>query len=88
MLLEIKAAEYIDDYRIFLEFNDGYKAAVDLKEVLQNEQRKIFEPLKNPHYFKRFSLRFNTICWQNDVDFAPEFLYDLAKKQQSTNVSA
>ncbi len=29
-------------------------------------------------YFKRFSIPFNTIEWENGVDFAPEYLYEIS----------
>lgn len=78
MLLEVISARYIDGYKIFLEFNDGCKAIVDLEKTILNEKRKIFLPLRDKEYFKDFSIKFNTICWKNEADFAPEFLHDLA----------
>lgn len=41
------------------------------------EKRKIFEPLKEINYFKNFELKLNTIVWENEADFAPEFLFTL-----------
>jgi hypothetical protein len=46
-----------------------------------NEKRKIFKPLLDKEYFKSFSIRLNTICWKNEADFAPEFLYEPGKGQ-------
>lgn len=84
MLLEVISAKYLEDYRLFLAFNNGYRAVVDLEDVLMNEQRPIFQPLRDPEYFQRFSITFNTIAWENEADFAPEFLYALAKQQQES----
>ena len=81
MLLEILSAKYIKDYQILLKFNDGYEAIVDLEDTLFNEKRKIFRPLRDKMYFKNFSIQFNTICWENEANFAPEFLYELAQRQ-------
>ncbi|HAO22892.1 MAG: hypothetical protein BWK80_26740 [Desulfobacteraceae bacterium IS3] len=79
MLLEVKSAKYDKKYRIALCFNDGYEAMIDLENILMNESRSVFQPLRSQEYFKTFSVKFNTICWDNEADFAPEFLYDLAK---------
>jgi len=87
MLLEVISAKYIRDYQVLLKFNDGYEAIVDLEETLLNEKRRIFKPLLGREYFKNFSIRLNTICWDNEADFAPEFLYELGKSQALKNVS-
>lgn len=71
-LIKIIAAEYLDGYRIHLKFNDGTNKIVDLKDELWGE---VFKPLRDIHYFKKFSLNPFTIEWGNGADFAPEFLY-------------
>lgn len=78
MFLEIINATYLEDYKIELQFNNGEKYVVDLENHLQGQ---VFIPLKDKHLFQKFSIVFNTIEWENGADFAPEFLYDLAKLQ-------
>ena len=46
---------------------------VDLANSLNVE---VFRPLKDLEYFKRFTIKFNTIEWENGADFAPEYLYE------------
>lgn len=87
MLLEVISAKYMQDYRIFLKFNDGYETIIDLEETLLNEKRMIFKPLMDKKYFESFAIRLNTICWENEADFAPEFLYELGRSQASKRAS-
>lgn len=60
---------------IHLCFADGTEGDLDLRNELYGE---VFEPLKNPELFKRFSVRpeFQTLVWPNGADLAPEFLYE------------
>jgi hypothetical protein len=74
MFLEISKAEYLGDYRIRLWFNNGEVRIVDLANSLRGEA---FRPLHDLDYFKQFSIRFNTIEWENGADFAPEYLYEI-----------
>lgn len=74
MFLEISKAEYLGDYRIRLWFNNGEIRIVDLANSLRGEA---FRPLHDLDYFKQFSIRFNTIEWENGADFAPEYLYEI-----------
>ncbi|MGE5341091.1 MAG: DUF2442 domain-containing protein [Candidatus Omnitrophota bacterium] len=85
MLLEVLFAKYIRDYKVFLKFNDGYELIIDLENTLLNEKRKIFKPLLDKEYFRNFSVRLNTICWENEADFAPEFLHDLPNHPELKN---
>ncbi len=74
MLPKLRNAEYRKDYRVWLQFEDGVEGEVDLKDELWGE---IFEPLKDPIRFAKFSLNkeLGTIVWANGADLAPEFLY-------------
>ncbi len=79
MFLEILTAKYISGFKIELEFNNGEIYLVDFENELTG---KIFLPLRNDiNLFKRFSIHFNTIEWENGADFAPEYLYEIAKSQ-------
>ena len=74
MFIEIVKAEYLDNYRIKLWFNDGKVKIVDLADSLKG---LVFEPLKELEFFKNFTIKFNTIEWENGADFAPEYLYEI-----------
>lgn len=76
MFLEVTHAEYLEGYKLLLTFNNGEIKVVDLSSSLDGE---VFAPLKNIEYFKRFSIKFNTVEWENGADFAPEYLYELGK---------
>ena len=78
-LVWVTEAKYISDYKIRLLFNNGVKGIVDLKDSISGS---VFKPLKNINYFKTFTQNSWTIEWDCEVDFAPEYLYDLAVEQQ------
>jgi hypothetical protein len=77
MILNVTNAQYLGDYKILASFDNGETKIVDLEKTLFNETRKIFEPLKDKKYFQNFSIKFNTTTWENEVDFAPEYLYEI-----------
>ena len=76
MSLEVVKAEYLMDYKIKLWFNDNVVKVVDLSNSLNGEA---FTHLRNIDDFKRFTINFNTIEWENGADFAPEFLYEIGE---------
>jgi hypothetical protein len=81
MILNVTSAEYKGGYQVFLTFNNGDSILIDLKGSIFNDDRKIFIPLKDMEYFKTFKIKLNTITWENEADFAPEFLIELGKQQ-------
>ena len=81
MILHVKTARHIGGYRVYLSFNDGTCAEVDLSESLDGP---IFEPLRDVDYFKSFSVVGHTLAWPNGADFAPEYLRSLAVSHSST----
>ena len=74
MFIEVIRAEYIDGYCIKLWFNNDVTKIVDLKSSLKGV---VFELLKDLDYFKRFTVKYNTVEWENGADFAPEYLLAL-----------
>lgn len=78
MFLEITKATYINDYKLALQFNNGAEMTVDLENELNGS---VFNPLKDKSKFRKFSIVFNTIEWENGADFAPEYLHELALSQ-------
>ena len=73
----LKAAEYVESYRLRLTFSDGKVGDIDLASELWGE---VFEPLKDLELFKSFKVdqELGTVVWPNGADFAPEFLYQSA----------
>ena len=74
--LKVTRAEYLDGYRIQLWFSNGDVRIADLTDSLDGP---IFSPLRDISYFKKFTIPFNTLEWENGADFAPEYLYDISK---------
>ena len=74
MFIEVIRAEYVDGYRLLLLFNNGERRIVNLSSSLKGS---VYIPLRNIDYFKRFTIKFNTVEWENGADFAPEYLYEI-----------
>ena len=74
MFIAVTKADYLDGYRVKLLFNNGETRIVDLSQSLNGT---VFAPLKDLEFFKRFTIKFNTIEWENGADFAPEYLYEI-----------
>jgi hypothetical protein len=72
ILPHVVQATYAGGHRIHLVFHDGREKTVDFLGWLVGP---VFEPLKDPAYFKRFFLEGGTVNWPNGADIAPETLY-------------
>jgi len=79
-MIEVCRARHLGNYRIEIEFNTGQSGIVDLQGSLWGP---VFEPLRDLERFKRFTLSpvLHTIAWDNDADFAPEYLQDKMVEQ-------
>jgi hypothetical protein len=83
-MLEVAKAEYIEEYRIQITFNNGASGVVDLKDALWGA---MFEKLKDYNIFRTFEVSdvVHTIRWENDADLAPEYLYEKMVEQSTVN---
>lgn len=75
MILKITNAVYVRDYILALTFSNGEVRNFDFATVY-NEG--ICTKLKNMSYFKKFKLDPFSVDWNDEIGFAPEFLYENA----------
>ncbi|MCL2440211.1 MAG: DUF2442 domain-containing protein [Treponema sp.] len=75
-------AELKGDYSVFVEFNDGITGIIDFKDKLTNDHRPIIKDLLDLNKFKTVKVGMDTLCWDNGVDFAPEYLYEEIKREK------
>ncbi len=82
-MLSILKADYDSEYKILLEFSNHKKGKVNLKDFIINGKIKPFNELKNIEKFKQFQVDY-TVKWNDDLDLAPEYLYFIAFKNDSS----
>ena len=74
-ILKVTDATYVSDYILRLTFNNG---EVRLCDFLPLAQKGICTKLQDMDYFKSFRLDPFTVDWNNEIGFAPEFLYEIS----------
>jgi len=77
MTPSLESAKYLSEYKIQVQFSDGFEGVIDLKNELWGE---VFEPLQDINIFRAFEVdpELSTIVWSTGADLAPEFLYQRA----------
>ena len=77
MFFDVTEAQYINDYRIRLSFEDGSTGIADLSDYPNGDT--VFRAFLDMDFFKDFSIEYGTIIWGNgELDIAPETLYTIA----------
>lgn len=79
MFFDVVKMELRKNYEIYVEFEDGLKGIIDFREKLMTDHREIIRELADMDKFRAVKIQWDTLCWDNGVDFAPEYLYDLVK---------
>lgn len=79
MPMYVIKAELRGDYKIYIEFNDGIGGIIDFKEKITTDHRETIRELADKIKVER-----HTLCWENGVDFAPEYLYEQITLQEKT----
>ena len=72
-MIHVRSAEYIEDFKLWITFDDGTSGEVDLEGLLSGP---VFEPLKDKELFSKIFVdpELETVVWPNGADLAPEFL--------------
>lgn len=81
-MIRVLDAKYIGEKKILIRFNKGADAySIDFATVIAMDPIKMIRELGDDKKFQRFKLDHDTVCWENGVDFAPEYLYFLANQK-------
>ena len=83
-MISIKTAKHLGDYRIRLKFSNNLVGVADLEDTITNDRRSVFRELSDSVKFRDFRTDGYTICWGNGLDLAPEYLFFLAFRNDST----
>lgn len=62
-----------DDYTMEIVFHDGKRGVFDMKPLID---KPIYRKLKSRSYFVTAHVEGGTVVWDDDVDIAPEILYE------------
>ena len=73
MLAEITKVKALDPYRLQVRFQDGAEGVIDLAG--QVEFTGVFEPLREPDYFRQVYIDDGALTWPNGADLDPDVLY-------------
>jgi hypothetical protein len=78
MLLDIISAEYLNEYKIKVTFENRKSGVVDFSKYLK--RGGVFEKFKNIEFFKSFQLdkEIGNLTWNKEIDISPESLYSQA----------
>lgn len=72
----VKSVKANKDYTLELSFEDGTHKIYDAHHLLEIP---IYESLKNLGFFLTAKAEYGTVVWNDDVDIAPEHLYEASK---------
>lgn len=69
----VKSVRAQPDYTLLLTFSGGETRLYDARPLLD---KAIYAPLRNLAFFLRAKADCGTVVWDDDVDIAPEHLYE------------
>jgi len=78
-ILTVNKAEYKGGFLIAVTFNNGKDMLLDFSDIVKSG-KGVCSKLADINYFKSFTLDPFTIDWNNEVGFAPEYLYNMGKE--------
>ncbi len=72
----VREVEPRSDYSLLLTFANGEKKVYDATHLLS---KPIYAPLKTQAFFLKAKAMCGTVVWSDEIDIAPEHLFDASK---------
>jgi len=73
----VTAVEAKNNYTLIITFMDGKQKIYNALPLLKKE---IYAPLKNLKFFLNAKVIGDTVAWSDEIDIAPEHLYECSKE--------
>ena len=78
-LHQILAAEPIDDTHVRVTFDTGALGVFDCAPYMRDNY---WAALRSPVFFRQVRAEYGMLCWPNDIDIAPEDVWEDAERVQ------
>jgi len=78
MYYDVVEIEIIGELTLRIHFADGLSGTV---RFLPSFLYGVFEPLKNPEFFKNLKITDGFISWSDEIDLAPDSAYHAISQQ-------
>ena len=72
----VNALEFRGDYVLRLWFEDGSVKDFDCAALLDD---RVYSPLRSMSFFHQAQALYGTVRWSDEIDIAPEYLYEHGK---------
>ena len=69
------------DYTLLITFTDGEKRLYNARPLLN---KKLYASLLNLEFFLSARAEYGTVVWNDDIDIAPEHLYECSQKVEQS----
>lgn len=72
--------EPLEDFQLAVEFVDGIKGHVLMKERVFSQNAGVFAKLKDINLFNQVFVHYGAVSWPNEIDLAPDAMHDEIQK--------
>jgi hypothetical protein len=88
MLVDIIEVKALEDYSLWLRFEDGTEGTVDVAKLI-GKFTGVFSKIADNNVFKKVKVNkeIGTIEWPGDVDMCPDVLYAAVKQMPIPDLS-
>lgn len=76
----VKNVQPREDYTLLLTFADGKKKIYNARPLLE---KPIYAQLKSLAFFLKAKAEYGTVVWNENIDIAPEHLYECSRLANS-----
>ena len=78
-LHQVVAAEPLEGFRVLVSFENGVRGFFDCEYLTKDPY---WAKLKSPAFFRQVRAECGTLCWPEDIDVAPESVWEDASRMQ------